>query len=113
MTPHVCSRSCAARTAARDFLTPIGDEQEQRQVRDGTGDAAEEVETGGIGPMEIIEYKHHGTLCRESREKAEHLLEERHLTGNCTDGASVGECGRRGGIGCRARTCKESDSHGP
>ena len=55
------------------------------------GDKAQEVETGRVGPVEVVEQQHERSLCRERSEKILHLIEECRLTGDVPDRATLGK----------------------
>ena len=53
-----------------------------------TGEEAEQIETRGIGPMEIIEQHDHRLRDQQGGEEILHLIEEFSLARHCPDGAA-------------------------
>jgi hypothetical protein len=82
------------RMAARQFVRTIGHDDEQRERRKGTSKIAEQIETGGVSPVEVIKQEEQGALCRHRGEERLELLKQCCLTGNRATAATVGESGR-------------------
>jgi hypothetical protein len=83
--------------ATGEFIDAIGDQQEEGQVGEGTGEEAEEIEGGGVRPVEVIEQQEERMLCGEGSEEVAGVVEEGSLAGDRTDGAALGEGGRKDG----------------
>ena len=61
---------------ARQIVGAVGDEQEDRIRRERAGQEAQQVERGGVGPLEVIEEERERLPGRRRSEEAAHLGEE-------------------------------------
>ena len=68
--------------APRQLVAPVGDEQQDRPVPQAGGEMPEELQAGGIGPMEIFEQEEGRTGGGERGEERADLGEERGLVGH-------------------------------
>ena len=79
----------------RQLVDPIGDEEQHRPLPQVGRDMPEQLQAGGIGPVQVLEEDEGWAGGAELGEEAAHVGEERGLVGDGIEHAA-GEGGRRG-----------------
>ena len=62
---------------ARDLVRAVGAHDEDRQLAQGIGECAEELQGGVVGPLQVVEQDHRGRAGRDRRQRAAQRLEQR------------------------------------
>jgi hypothetical protein len=70
------------------LLVPVGDDEEEREGGEGAGEEAEQIEGGGVRPVEVFEQEEQGMLGGDGDEDGAELGEEIRLAGG---GVEAGE----------------------
>ena len=81
----------------REFIAAVGREDEQAHRRDRLREEAQQVEAGGIDPVQIVEQQHNGPGSGEGIQESAHLSEEGVLTSDRADLTTLSEDRRRRG----------------